>query len=170
MPFGKILLSAFLLLPLAELAGFVLVAWNIGVLRALGLLLLAGVAGVLLLRHAGRSQIARLQAALASGRVDEMQIKGAGLVYVAVGLLLLVPGFLTDIAALLLLVPAVRRLLGAAFGRAIVAQRTRAGSRSGPAVVDLEQEEWRRLPEAELPPPRPPGEPRGPARDREDRS
>jgi UPF0716 protein FxsA len=161
MSLGKFLLSAFLLLPLAEFAVFVLVAWNIGVLRALGLLLLAGLAGFLLLRHAGRSQIGQLRAALAAGNVNEAEIKSTGLVYVAVGLLLLIPGFLTDIAGLLLLVPAVRQLLGAAFGRAMMAQRGKAG----PAVVDLDQQEWHRVPEAELPPPQSPGRtgPRGPA-------
>lgn len=152
MSLGKFLLSAFLLLPLAEIVVFVLVASTIGVLRALGLLLLSGLAGFLLLRHAGRTQIMRLRTALATGRVDEAEMS-AGLVYVAVGLLFLAPGFLTDIAGLLLLIPAVRRWLGAAFGRVVEARR--AGS--GPVVVDLEEEEWRRVPDAELPPPRPPG-------------
>ena len=155
MSLGRVLLSAFVLLPLAEIAVFVAVAWNIGALRALGLLLLAGLAGFLLLRHAGRNQISQLRAALAAGNVDEIASKSTGLVYVVVGLLLLVPGFLTDIVGLLLLVPAVRRALGGALGRVIMTQP----GKQGPAVIDLDEQDWRRVPDPELPAPERQGPP-----------
>lgn len=147
---GKSLTIAILLLPFLEIAVFVLVATQIGVLQAFGLIFLACVAGVLLLRHAGRSQMNRLRAALAEGNRPE--IKDLGLSTFLAGVLLLIPGFLTDILAIMLLIPPVRRLLAGAFGHMVVTKPP-----SGePSVVDLDQDEWRRVPEAELPPPQRP--------------
>lgn len=148
MLFGKSLATILLLLPVLEIATFVIVAAQIGVLRAFGLLLLAGLAGGVLLRQAGRSQMNRLRAALAEG-TGRLEIKDLGLVYLLAGVLLLIPGFLTDILALLLLIPPVRRALAAAIGHAIMPRPTP----SRPTVVDLDQQEWHRVPEAGLPPP-----------------
>jgi UPF0716 protein FxsA len=154
MSFGKALLIAVALLPVAEIATFILVARAIGSLGALALLLLATIAGVLLLRRAGRTRIARLRVALSDGRVDEIEVQSLGFVALLVGILLLVPGFLTDLAGLLLLIPAVRRGLGAAIGRAVLGRR----ARGRPEVVDLEQEDWRRVPDPQLERRREPGD------------
>lgn len=146
MPLQKLLLTAFALLPVAEIATFVLVAWGIGVLRAFALLLAAMLAGVLLLRHAGRTQIVRLRVVVSDQRVDAFEFEG--LEYVVGGILLLIPGFLTDIAALLLLIPPIRALLAAALGRAVAGH----APRSGPTVVDLDEREWQRVPDPQLEP------------------
>jgi UPF0716 protein FxsA len=156
MLFGKSLALVILLLPLLEIAAFVLVATQTGVLGAFALLLLASVAGAIVLRQAGRAQMTRLQAALSEG-TRRLEFKDLGLIYVLVGVLLLIPGFLTDVLAILLLIPPVRRALGAAFGRVVV-RRPPAGS---PEVVDLDQQDWHRVPDAELPPPSGPKPPDG---------
>jgi UPF0716 family protein affecting phage T7 exclusion len=61
---GKKIAIALLLLPLAELVAFGLVAWAIGLMPALGLMVLTSLAGALVLRRAGRGPMAGLRAAL----------------------------------------------------------------------------------------------------------
>jgi UPF0716 protein FxsA len=121
---GRIAGAGALLLPIVELAVLIQVGSRIGVGITLLLLLAAAVAGSLVLRQVGTDAIRRLGAA--SGRDPATTPLGPGrppaesaLVVIA-GLLLLVPGFLSDVAALVLLVPAVRRALVRRTGEAVL--------------------------------------------------
>lgn len=135
---------AVLLLPLMELAAFIAVAAQIGFFPALALIAAGSFAGVLILRHAGGNHIARVRVALGEGSFTALQADGSdGLVLLA-GILLAVPGFITDVLGLLLLIAPLRRAIAAAFGRA--GPRTRADG-----VVDLPPEQWRRVPDPQLP-------------------
>jgi UPF0716 protein FxsA len=105
------------LLPLIPLAWFVLevvllvkVGQAIGALAVVGLLFAAGILGSLLLRHAGTSIVASLVAQDRNGRSLVDRLRSAGW-QVAAGILLMVPGFASDIVALLLFLPPVRRLI-----------------------------------------------------------
>jgi UPF0716 family protein affecting phage T7 exclusion len=60
------------------------------------------------------------------------------------GILLLLPGFITDLAGASLLIGPVRRALGVAISRAIGRRRARTGARP---VIDLTADEWRPVPD-----------------------
>jgi UPF0716 protein FxsA len=141
---AKWLLLAFLALPLAELAVFVAVAATIGFAMALGLVLVGSLAGGLVLRHAGGNHIARVRVALDQGSFTSLQADSAGAVTLLAGILLLIPGFITDLLGLLLLVVPLRR---AVFGRF----QDGAPPRRTDGVVDLEPEQWQRVPDPALP-------------------
>ena len=96
-----------LLLPLAEVALFILVGSRIGVLATVAIVVLAAVAGVTLLRSAGTDAAARIRASMAQDQDPSADIVRMAMRFIA-GMLLVVPGFLTDIAALILLVPLVQ--------------------------------------------------------------
>ncbi len=97
-------------LPLAEIAGFVIMGRWIGVLPVLELVLLGAVAGVALMRSTGAATSARVQAAM-RGRENPLAAAGSAAFRVVAGLLFLVPGFLTDVMAILLLLPPVQAAL-----------------------------------------------------------
>ena len=137
---AKWLLMAVLMLPFLELAAFIAVAAEIGFLPALALSALGSFAGLLVLRHAGGSHIARVKVALGEGSFGALQADGRGSLILLAGILLLIPGFITDALGLLLLVAPLRQGLGAA---------VRRGQSDG--VVDLPPEQWRRVPDPELP-------------------
>ena len=143
---GKKIAIALLLLPLAELVAFGLVAWAIGLLAALGLMVLTSLAGALVLRRAGRGQMAGLRTALRRHEATEAATGSAGFMVALGGILLLLPGFITDLAGACLLIGPVRRRLGAAIGRAIARRRPRTGAG---AVIDLTADEWRPVPDPE---------------------
>lgn len=131
-----------LVLPLAELAVFVVVAMQIGIAAALALTLVASFTGLVLLKIAGRTSLARVRVALADGRVTETEISSGSFFTGLAGILLVVPGFLTDILALLLLLPPVQQALTAALGRVL-----RPQSQAPDGVVDLNPREWNRVEE-----------------------
>lgn len=95
-------------LPLVEIAGFVLVGERIGVSATLALTALTAAAGLLTLRFQLLSLPALLRGAVAG---KEPPIAGAAveLARTVAGLLLLIPGFFSDLLGLLLLVPPLRK-------------------------------------------------------------
>jgi UPF0716 protein FxsA len=108
---------------LGEVAAFSLAGRAIGVLAVLALVVAGAAAGLALWRATARD-IGDALAALRSGRLmaapDGMRIA----LRLAAAALLALPGFLSDVAAVVLLVPAVQRLVGRRLAR-----------RSGGAVV-----------------------------------
>jgi len=141
---AKYLLLALLLLPLAELAAFIAVAAAIGFLWAAGLLLATSFAGALLLRHAGGSHIARVRTAWDAGSFTALQADSTGGLLLLAGILLLIPGFISDVLGLLLLLRPLWQGLGAALGRG-----TPPARRDG--VGDLAPAPWHRAPDPALP-------------------
>ncbi|MDB5396320.1 MAG: FxsA cytoplasmic rane protein [Rhodospirillales bacterium] len=96
-----------LLFPLAEIATFIVVGGAIGVVRTLALVVVSAVIGIIVLRDAGAMTALKLQ----RQRGNPVTILAEGGSRMLAGVLLLIPGFLTDIAAVLILIPALRRLL-----------------------------------------------------------
>ncbi|OWJ66275.1 FxsA family protein [Inquilinus limosus] len=105
------LLALLLLVPvLAEITVFIVVGRWIGVLATLLLFIAIGVIGSLLLKRQGMRALREMQAALARGEPPAEPVAHAALLVLA-ALLLIFPGFLSDLMALPLLLPPVRRAL-----------------------------------------------------------
>lgn len=122
-------------------------------------LLASAIGGGVLARREGRKALRAWQQSAVSGEVPSAQLATSAMIVLA-GVLLMMPGVISDVAALLLLVPAVRRALG---GRVAVAlgQRVRGGlaqnlaarmpgivggapaGRPGPAIIDLDADDVR---------------------------
>jgi UPF0716 protein FxsA len=141
---AKWLLLTLLALPILELAAFLAVAATIGFGWALGLVLATSLAGLLTLRHAGGSHIARMRVALDQGSFAALQADSRGGLILLAGILLLIPGFITDIVALFLVVASLRRAVSAVFGGSESPQRN-------DGVVDLAPEQWHQIPDPTLP-------------------
>ena len=98
-----------LLLAMAEIATFVAVVHAIGVFWALLIVLGATIGGLALLRREGVKGWRAFRAAVESGRPPGAQVSNS-LVGLLGALLLAVPGFITGVAGLLLVLPGLRGL------------------------------------------------------------
>lgn len=145
MTFIKWLLLSLLLLPLMELAAFIAVAVAIGLGWAFLLILFGSFCGLLLLRHGGGSHISRIRTAVNGRSFTALQADGRGGLVMLSGILLLVPGFITDAVAVLLLVVPALRAAGIAFG-----VRHPPPPRAPDGVLDLEPEQWHRMPDPRI--------------------
>jgi UPF0716 protein FxsA len=125
------LVLAFIVVPLAELAVIIAVGDALGLLPTLLLLLGISVAGAWLSKREGLAAWRRFQLAMAEGRVPTAEAADGAMVLLA-GALLLTPGFLTDVAAVLLLLAPVRAWLRRLAPR-LAARRLRR--RTGRVVV-----------------------------------
>lgn len=121
------LLIAILALPMIEIALFILVGGWIGLWPTLALVVLAALAGGMILRHPGltRAQLRRGPGGNLLAGVMPVADEAARLL---AGLLLILPGFLSDAVALLLLVPPLRRAMIAALGRRVAGQASAASA------------------------------------------
>jgi UPF0716 protein FxsA len=135
----KWVIAAVLVLPVAEITTFVLIAAAAGTGWTITALLAASAAGLAVLHRAGRRRIARLRVAVADNDITAIEANTAGFLIVLAGLMLFLPGFLTGLAGAALLIAPVRRRVGEALQRAVGRHR-----REGGAVVDLAPDEWRR--------------------------
>ena len=98
-----------ILWPIAELFVAIEVAESIGVLLTVLLLVLGLPLGIWLVRAEGRAAWRRLSVAVTAGRPPAREVLDGALV-LAGGALLIVPGFITDVFGLLLLLPPTRWL------------------------------------------------------------
>jgi UPF0716 protein FxsA len=94
----------------AELAVLVALGQAIGLLPTIGLLVLAAVLGSWLLRREGRRTLGEVREAARMRRPADREISD-GMLIAAGGILIVLPGFLSDIAGLLLLLPPTRALV-----------------------------------------------------------
>lgn len=138
---GAMFLVVALLLaaPFVEIAVMVKVAEAIGTLNMIGLLLVISVAGVFIVKHQGTTAWRRIRVDLERGKVPGSSLVDGGLV-MAAGVLLVIPGFVSDAFGLLLLLPPVRAVVRRWLGRRFqvrAATYHRVGpQRDGPIDVD----------------------------------
>ena len=98
------LFLAFTVIPALELYLLMNIATHIGALNTLIVVLVTGFLGAWLARMEGWNTLARLQEAVREGRLPADEMLDGVLVVVA-AVVLITPGFLTDLAGLALLFP-----------------------------------------------------------------
>ena len=106
----QILLLLFLLIPLLEIYLLIEVGGIIGALPTVFMVVFTAVLGAWLLRLQGFSTLRRVQATMAQGGIQAMEMLEGAVLLVA-GALLLTPGFFTDAIGFICLVPSLRRAL-----------------------------------------------------------
>ncbi len=112
---------------LLEIALFVTVGGALGLGLTLLVVLGTGALGIAMLRGEGMRAVRHLRSELAS-RQNPLQAAGSDVLWVVAALLLILPGFLTDVLGLLLMLPWVRvAVAGYAARRVAGAVRRAAG-------------------------------------------
>jgi len=130
-------LLALLALPVLEIYLLIQMGGLIGFLPTLFLLFGAAALGTYLLQTQGWTTWSRLQLSLARGELPADELVNGALI-VAGGALLLLPGFLSDLAGLLCLIPFTRKLIAAWM------IRTRLQQRQGPEDARVIEGEFKR--------------------------
>ena len=102
------LLLLLLVMAVAEIAVFIQVGAQLGVGLTLLLVFASAVFGIWLVRAQGFAAATRVQAMIARGESPALGML-EGLALLAAGVLLVIPGFVTAVAAFVLLIPPLRR-------------------------------------------------------------
>ncbi|WP_310549789.1 FxsA family protein [Paenibacillus glufosinatiresistens] len=104
---GKWLWAAIFIVPAVELFGFLLVSEHIGVSKALLLLLATSVIGLVMMRFEGKKVLQDSKALLESGQPPGRTMLDGLCVFMG-GMMLILPGFVTDLIGFTLLFPLTR--------------------------------------------------------------
>ena len=116
-----VLLLLFIVVPLIELYVMVQVGQEIGALSTIALVVVISVVGVWLAKTQGLSVWRRTRQQLSAGTVPAAELLDGFLILVA-GVLLLTPGFITDILGIALLLPPSRALVRGLLRRQVTAR------------------------------------------------
>jgi UPF0716 protein FxsA len=100
---GRLFL-AFALVPLLELYILIKIGGYLGAFQTVALVVLTALLGVVLARFEGLKTLQQIRNSLAQGIVPAEEMVDAVLIFVG-GILLITPGVLTDLCALVLLLP-----------------------------------------------------------------
>jgi UPF0716 protein FxsA len=140
---------ALLSIPVIEIALFILVGGWIGLWPTLALVILAFLSGLALLRAQGQNAMQRLREGVVQDSDPSEQIVRGAMSLMA-GMLLIIPGFLTDLVAITLLIPAVqsaafaglrRRARMQGFTMGMTVNGTATARRPADTVIEAEFEE-----------------------------
>ena len=96
---------------MAEGSALVFVAGQAGWLAALALIFLVSMVGAYLVRRQGAMALVRIQEALARRESPDAELLDGVFIFMA-GVLLFIPGFLSDLVGLVLLIPPLRKAFG----------------------------------------------------------
>lgn len=141
-----------ILLPVIEIAVFIYVGQAIGVWKVVALVLLSAVLGAVLLRFQSISVIRKINRDMRQGRTPQAGLIDGVLIVVG-AILMIVPGFVTDVAGLLLMIPFVRSAIRHFLRRRMTFTTVRTGAGPGYGhrrrgreddVVDLSPEDFER--------------------------
>ena len=103
------LFLAFTLIPLVEIYLLIKLGQNFGAITSILLVIFTGILGAYLARMEGLRTLFRIQETIREGRMPGEELLDALLIAIA-GLVLITPGFITDVAGFLLLFPFPRML------------------------------------------------------------
>lgn len=103
MPLILFILLAFLFIYI-ELSLLVWIGSTIGILGLIALLILSSVFGLLMIRARGWYTLLNVQKQLSHGEVPTRSLLKSG-IWIVAGILFFIPGFLTDLFGLILLIP-----------------------------------------------------------------
>lgn len=103
-----ILLMLFVIVPIVELYILVEVGQQIGALNTVAIVVITGIAGASFARSQGTQIIYKIRSMMSEGQIPGKEIL-QGVMILAGGIMLLTPGFITDILGLTLLFPLTRQ-------------------------------------------------------------
>lgn len=129
----KVFFLLFLLIPLTELFVLIEVGSEIGALPTILLTIATAVVGAYLMRTQGVQTMQRAQQSLAAGQVPETEMMEGTFIFLG-GLLLFIPGFITDAIGFLFLIPPVRH----AMVKSLIKQRAEMYRRQHGDVYETE--------------------------------
>lgn len=144
---GQLLFGLFLIVPMIEIALFIMLGQTIGLWPTLLGVVVTALIGSIVIRLQGVALLLEIRQMTARGQLPGRQI-AEGVMLAVAGALLLTPGYFTDACGFVLLIPPARRLIYDFLAARIEVvstgpYTTRPQQRRDDGVIDLDGDDWR---------------------------
>lgn len=123
----QLLFVLFIIIPIIEITVIIQVGALLGLWPTVAIVILSAWLGAKYVRQQGLATLQSVQTKMAQGEMPSGEIV-TGLMLLVAGVLLVTPGFVTDIFGLLLLIPSVRSAIGAQVQKHIKVNQFAAGA------------------------------------------
>ncbi len=123
---GKLLATLFLVVPAVELVGLIVLGGYIGFWATLAYVIVTAMLGGWLVRRAGLRVMRTFSEVMARGQVPDKRVM-SGLLLLVAGVLIAIPGPVSDLLGVLLLLPPTRLLVAGPLQRYAMRRLERAG-------------------------------------------
>ena len=140
-----------LVLPVAEFAVFLLAATMVGWLWTALALVGTSLLGIVLLKRSRSHELARLAGALRSDRWGALRLDSPGAGTLVGAILLVLPGFITDVLGGALFTPQFRRWATSALAKRAERVSRTSSHRGRDHILDLKPTEWHQIQDQQHP-------------------
>ena len=134
------LLIAFILIfltPFLEIFLIIEIGQHFGAINTIIMILATAILGTVLVRIEGLSTLSRIKASVQRGELPTIELISGGILIIA-AVVLLTPGFITDVLGLVLMSPSLRRRVASMVAQKLFTrQERRSGANSG-KIIDTE--------------------------------
>ncbi len=147
----RLLFVLFIIIPIIEISVLMQVGELLGMWPTIGVVILSAWIGAKYVRQQGLATLQSVQTKMAQGEMPSSEIV-TGLMLLVAGVLLVTPGFVTDIFGLSLLVPSIRQAIAASVQKHIKVNSHVAGNSAGASFYTgntYENEEFSQAPKQE---------------------
>ena len=134
------LLITFILIfltPFLEIFLIIEIGQHFGAINTIIMILATAILGSVLVRIEGLSTLSRIKASVQKGELPTIELISGGILIIS-AVVLLTPGFITDVLGLALMAPSIRRRVASIVALKLVTrQERRSGTNSG-KIIDTE--------------------------------
>ena len=125
------------LMPFLEIFLIIEIGQHFGAINTIFMILATAILGAVLVRIEGLSTLSRIKNSVQKGELPAIELISGGILIIS-AVVLLTPGFITDVLGLVLMAPPIRKGVASIFAQKIVVrQERRSGPNSG-KIIDTE--------------------------------
>ena len=122
------------LMPFLEIFLIIEIGQHFGAINTIIMILATAILGAVLVRIEGLSTLSRIKTSVQRGELPTIELISGGILIIS-AVILLTPGFITDVLGLALMAPLIRRKVASIVAQKfVVRQERRSGSNSGKTI------------------------------------
>ena len=122
------------LMPFLEIFLIIEIGQYFGAMNTIIMILATAILGAVLVRIEGLSTLSRIKTSVQRGELPTIELISGGILIIS-AVVLLTPGFITDVLGLILMAPSIRRTVASIVAlKFVVRQERRAGASSGKTI------------------------------------
>ena len=122
------------LTPFLEIFLIIEIGQHFGAINTIVMIFTTAILGAVLVRIEGLSTLSRIKTSVQRGELPTIELISGGILIIS-AVVLLTPGFITDVLGLILMAPSIRRKVASIVAlKFVVRQERRAGANSGKTI------------------------------------